>query len=248
MFDLSGKVAFVTGGSRGIGRATAEALAEQGAHVVLTYVGNEAQAREAVESIVGAGRKAEAVRVDVGDGAAAEQAIADAAKRLGRLDVLVANAGIAIDGLLLRLKEDDFDKILNVNVKGAVSCARAAIKVMMRAKTGRVIFLSSVVGEMGNAGQTAYAASKAALLGVTKSLAKEYASRGITVNAVTPGYVDTDMTSVMTGEAREKTVAGIPLGRTGTAREIATAIAYLASDEAAYVTGQALRVNGGMYM
>jgi 3-oxoacyl-[acyl-carrier protein] reductase len=248
MFDLSGKVAFVTGGSRGIGRATAEALAEQGAHVVLTYVGNEAQARETVEGILGAGRKAEAVRVDVADRAATEQAIAEAAKRLGRLDVLVANAGIAVDGLLLRLKDEDFDRILDVNLKGAVACARAAIKVMMRAKTGRVIFVSSVVGEMGNPGQTAYAASKAALLGVAKSLAKEYASRGITVNAVTPGYVDTDMTSIMSGEAREKTVAGIPLGRTGSAREIATAIAYLASDEAAYVTGQTLRVNGGMYM
>jgi 3-oxoacyl-[acyl-carrier protein] reductase len=248
MFDLSGKVAFVTGGSRGIGRATAEVLAEQGAHVVLSYVGNEEQARATVDAIVGAGRKAEAVRVDVADGAAAEQAIASAAKRLGRLDVLVANAGISVDALLLRLKDEDFDKVINVNLKGAVACSRAAIKVMMRAKTGRVIFVSSVVGEMGNPGQTAYAASKAALLGVAKSLAKEYASRGITVNAITPGYVDTDMTSAMTGEARERTVAGIPLGRTGTAREIATAIAYLASDEAAYITGQTLRVNGGMYM
>jgi 3-oxoacyl-[acyl-carrier protein] reductase len=248
MFDLSGKVAFVTGGSRGIGRATAEALAEQGAHVVLTYVGNEEQARATVDAIVGAGRKAEAVRVDVADGPAAEGAIAEAAKRLGRLDVLVANAGVAIDGLLLRLKDEDFDKILDVNLKGAVACARAAIKVMMRAKAGRVIFVSSVVGEMGNPGQTAYAASKAALLGVAKSLAKEYATRGITVNAVTPGYVDTDMTSVMNAEMRDKTVAGIPLGRTGTPREIATAIAYLASDEAAYITGQTLRVNGGMYM
>jgi 3-oxoacyl-[acyl-carrier protein] reductase len=248
MFDLSGKVAFVTGGSRGIGRATAEALAEQGAHVVLTYVGNEAQAREAVEAMLKAGGKAEAVRLDVGDGAAAEQAIADAAKRLGRLDVLVANAGVAVDSLLLRIKDEDFDRILSVNLKGAVACARAAIKVMMRAKTGRVIFVSSVVGEMGNPGQTAYAASKAALFGVAKSLAKEYASRSITVNALAPGYVDTDMTSIMTGEQREKVVAGIPLGRTGTAREIATAIAYLASDEAAYITGQTLRVNGGMYM
>jgi 3-oxoacyl-[acyl-carrier protein] reductase len=248
MFDLTGKVAFVTGGSRGIGRATAEVLADLGAHVVLTYVGGEAQAREAVEGIVHAGGKAEAIRVDVSDSAAVEAAIQDAAKRLGRLDVLVANAGISIDGLLLRIKDEDFDRVLNVNLRGAVASARAAIKVMMRAKTGRVIFVSSVVGEMGNPGQTTYAASKAALLGVAKSLAKEYASRGITVNAVTPGYVDTDMTSSMTGEAREKTVAGIPLGRTGTAREIAAAIAYLASDEAAYVTGQALRVNGGMYM
>jgi 3-oxoacyl-[acyl-carrier protein] reductase len=248
MFDLNGKVAFVTGGSRGIGRATAEALAELGAHVVLTYVGNEGQAREAVDAILAAGRKAEAVRLDVADTAAAEAIIAETAKRLGRLDILVANAGISVDALLLRLKDDDFDRTLAVNLKGAVGCSRAAIKVMMRAKTGRVIFISSVVGEMGNAGQTAYAASKAALLGVAKSLAREYASRGITVNAVTPGYIDTDMTTAMTGEAREKTVAGIPLGRTGTAREIATAIAYLASDEAAYVTGQTLRVNGGMYM
>jgi 3-oxoacyl-[acyl-carrier protein] reductase len=248
MFDLTGKVAFVTGGSRGIGRATGEALAELGAHVVLTYVGNEAQAREAVDTILAAGRKAEAMRLDVSDGAAAEAAIAETAKRLGRLDILVANAGISIDALLLRLKDDDFDRTLAVNLKGAVACSRAAIKVMMRAKTGRVIFVSSVVGEMGNVGQTAYAASKAALLGVAKSLAREYASRGITVNAVTPGYVDTDMTTDMTGEAREKTVAGIPLGRTGSAREIATAISYLASDEAAYVTGQTLRVNGGMYM
>jgi 3-oxoacyl-[acyl-carrier protein] reductase len=248
MFDLTGKVAFVTGGSRGIGRATAEVLADLGAHVVLTYVGGEAQAREAVEGILQAGGKADAVRVDVSDSPAVEAAIQDAAKRLGRLDVLVANAGISIDGLLLRIKDEDFDRVLNVNLRGAVASARAAIKVMMRAKTGRVIFVSSVVGEMGNPGQTTYAASKAALLGVAKSLAKEYASRGITVNAVTPGYVDTDMTSSMTGEAREKTVAGIPLGRTGTAREIAAAIAYLASDEAAYVTGQALRVNGGMYM
>jgi len=248
MFDLSGKVAFVTGGSRGIGRATAETLAELGAHVVLTYVGNEASARETVAAILGKGHKAEAVRLDVADGPAAEAAIADAAKRLGRLDILVANAGISVDALLLRMKDDDFDRVLGVNLKGAIACSRAAIKVMMRAKTGRVIFVSSVVGEMGNVGQTAYAASKAALLGVAKSLAREYASRGITVNAVTPGYIDTDMTTAMTGEARERTVAGIPLGRTGTAREIATAIAYLASNEAAYVTGQTLRVNGGMYM
>jgi 3-oxoacyl-[acyl-carrier protein] reductase len=184
----------------------------------------------------------------VSDTAAAELAIQEAAKRLGRLDILIANAGISIDGLLLRIKDEDFDRVIAVNLKGAIACARAAIRGMMRAKTGRVIFVSSVVGEMGNPGQTTYAASKAALLGVAKSLAKEYASRGITVNAVTPGFVDTDMTSSMSGEAREATVAGIPLGRTGTAREIAAAIAYLASDEAAYVTGQALRVNGGMYM
>ena len=237
MFSLAGKIALVTGGSRGIGRATAEVLAEQGAHVVLTYVGNEAAAAETVAAIERASGKAEAVRLDTGDAEGSERIIAEVAKRLGRLDAL-----------LLRLKDDDFERVLSVNLKGAVACARAAIKVMMRAKTGRVVFVSSVVGEMGNAGQTAYAASKAALLGVTKSLAREYATRGITVNAVTPGYVDTDMTTNLTPELREKMLLGVPLGRTATAREIGAAVAYLASDEASYVTGHALRVNGGMYM
>jgi 3-oxoacyl-[acyl-carrier protein] reductase len=248
MFDLTGKIALVTGGSRGIGRATAQVLAEQGAEVAISYVGNEAAAKETVSSIEAAGGKAQALRFDVSEAAATEQAIAEFAKRAGRLDILVANAGIAIDGLLLRLKEDDFDRILAVNLKGAVTSARAAIKVMMRAKAGRVIFLSSVVGEMGNAGQTAYAASKAALIGVTKSIAREYASRNITVNAVTPGYVDTDMTHGLSDELRQKMLESVPLGRTATSREVAAAIAFLASDEAGYVTGTALRVNGGMYM
>jgi 3-oxoacyl-[acyl-carrier protein] reductase len=248
MFNLAGKVALVTGGSRGIGRATAAVLAEQGAHVVLTYVGNESAAAEAVGAIEAAGGKAEAVRLDTADAEACEKTIGDVAKRLGRLDVLVCNAGISIDALLLRLKDDDFERVLSVNLKGAVACARAAIKVMMRAKTGRIVFVSSVVGEMGNAGQTAYAASKAALLGVSKSLAREYATRGITVNAVTPGYVDTDMTSALSPDVREKMLVAVPLGRTASAREIAAAVAYLASDEAGYVTGHALRVNGGMYM
>jgi 3-oxoacyl-[acyl-carrier protein] reductase len=248
MFDLTGKVALVTGGSRGIGRAAAEALAKRGAHVVINYVSNEAAARETAQGIEQAGGKVELVQFDVANGEAAEKAITEVAKRLGRLDILVASAGVAIDGLLLRLKDDDFDRILAVNVKGAVSCARAAIRTMMRAKTGRIVFLSSVVGEMGNAGQTAYAASKAALLGVTKSLAREYASRGITVNAVTPGFVDTDMTSGLTDEQKSAMLTAVPLGRTGTAQEIAAAITYLVSDEAGYVTGQALRVNGGMYM
>jgi 3-oxoacyl-[acyl-carrier protein] reductase len=248
MFDLSGKVAIVTGGSRGIGRAAAGALAERGAHVVINYVSNETAAREAAEEIQNAGGKAEIVKFDVANTEECEKAISEVAKRLGRLDILVASAGIAIDGLLLRLKEDDFDKILGINLKGSVASARAAIKTMMRAKSGRVIFLSSVVGEMGNAGQTAYAASKAALLGVTKSLAREYASRNITVNAVTPGFVDTDMTLHLTDEMRAGMLSSVPLGRTATAKEIAAGIVYLASDEAAYITGQALRINGGMYM
>jgi 3-oxoacyl-[acyl-carrier protein] reductase len=249
MFDLSGKVALVTGGSRGIGRATAEVLAERGAHVVLTYVGNEAAAAETVATIEKkASGRAEAVRLDTADGEACERTVSEVSKRLGRLDVLVCNAGISIDALVLRLKDEDFEKVLGVNLKGSVACARAAVKVMMRARAGRIVFVSSVVGEMGNAGQTAYAASKAALLGVMKSLAREYATRSITVNAVTPGYVDTDMTSNLTPEVREKMLATVPMGRTATAREVAAAVAYLASDEAAYVTGHALRVNGGMYM
>jgi len=248
MFDLTGKVALVTGGSRGIGRSASLALAKQGAHVVVNYVSNEGAAREVADAIQAAGGKAEIVQFDVGNSDAAEKAIAEVAKRLGRLDVLVCSAGIAIDGLLLRLKDEDFDRILSINVKGAVACARAATKVMMRARAGRVIFLSSVVGEMGNAGQTAYSASKAALLGVTKSMARELASRSITINAITPGFIDTDMTGALTEEQKTSINSAIPLGRTGRPEEIAAAVVYLASDEAAYITGQALRVNGGMYM
>ena len=248
MFDLTGKVALVTGGSRGIGRAASVALAKRGAQVVINYVSNEAAARAVAEQIQADGGKAELVQFDVGNSEAAEKAIAEVAKRLGRLDVLVCSAGISIDGLLLRLKDDDFDRILSINVKGAVACARAATKVMMRARTGRVIFLSSVVGEMGNAGQTAYSASKAALLGVTKSMARELASRSITVNAITPGFIDTDMTGALTDDQKTAINSAIPLGRTGKPEEIAAAVVYLASDEAAYITGQALRVNGGMYM
>lgn len=248
MFDLKGKTALVTGGSRGIGRSICEALAAQGAHVVVNYVRGEDRAREVVSAIEARGGTAEIAGFDVSDMAVAEEQVAAIAKRLGKLDILVANAGVAIDGLLLRLKEDDLDQLFAVNVKGALGCAKAAIKAMMRAKSGRVIFLSSVVGEMGNVGQTGYAASKAALLGVTKSLAREYASRAITVNAITPGFIETDMTHAIPEAARSSLVAAIPLGRIGAASEVAAAVVFLASDEAAYVTGQALRVNGGMYV
>ncbi|AUX43157.1 3-ketoacyl-ACP reductase [Sorangium cellulosum] len=248
MFDLTGKVAIVTGGSRGIGRAASEALAAQGAHVIVNYVRGEAEARAVAEAITARGGKAEALGFDVANMQATEAAIADAAKRLGRLDILVANAGIAIDGLLLRVKEEDLDRLFDVNVKGSIACARAATKVMMRARTGRIVFLSSVVAEMGNVGQVAYGATKAALLGVTKSLAREYAGRGITVNAVAPGFIDTDMTTTISGEMKEGLTKMIPLGRTGRAEEVAAAITFLCSDEASYVTGETLRVNGGMYV
>lgn len=248
MFDLSGKVAFVSGGSRGIGRATAVALAARGCRVTISYVGGEAAAAETVGAIEAAGGQAEAVRFDVADMQACEDAVTDVAKRWGRLDILVANAGISIDGLILRLKEADLDRTLAVNVKGALACAKAAIKPMVKLKAGRIIFISSVVGEAGNAGQVAYAASKGALLGAMKSLAREYASRAITVNAVTPGYVATDMTHALNEEQQKAMLSGVPLARAATANEVASAVVYLASDEAAYVTGHALKVNGGMYM
>lgn len=248
MFRLDGKVALVTGGSRGIGRACCEALAAQGATVAVNYVKGEAAAREVADGIKAKGGNAEIVGFDVADTKATEAAMDELIKRHGRLDILVANAGIAIDGLLLRLKDDDLTRLFDVNVRGALTCARIATKAMMRAKTGRVIFLSSVVGEMGNVGQTAYAATKAALIGAAKSVAREFASRNITVNVIAPGFIDTEMTAGMNDAMKEQMLQVVPLGRTGKAGEIAAACAYLASDEAAYVTGHVLRVNGGMYV
>jgi 3-oxoacyl-[acyl-carrier protein] reductase len=257
MFRLDAKVALVTGGSRGIGRACCEALAEQGATVIVNYVKGEAAAREVAEAIKAKGGNAEIVGFDVADTKSTEAAIEELIKRHGKLDVLIANAGIAIDGLLLRLKDEDLTRLFDVNVRGTLTCTRVATKTMMRAAPpvgtsgkgyGRVIFLSSIVGEMGNVGQTAYAATKAALIGAAKSIARELASRNVTVNVVAPGFIDTEMTQGMTDAMKEQLLKSIPLGRTGVAREIAAACVYLASDEAAYVTGQVLRVNGGMYV
>lgn len=211
MFDLKDKVAIVTGGSRGIGRSICETLAARGAHVIVCYVHGEDKAREVADQISAAGGSAEILGFDVSDMSAAEKAIAAVAKEKGRLDILVANAGIAIDGLLLRTKEPDLDKLFAVNVKGAIACAKGALKSMMRARQGRVVFISSIVGEMGNAGQTGYAATKAALLGVTKSLAKEYASRNITVNAVTPGFIETDMTSSINEDMKAQMMNALSL-------------------------------------
>lgn len=248
MFRLDNKTALVTGGSRGIGRATALALARQGATVVVNYASNEAAAHEVVEEILRGGGQAEALQFDVADSAQVEAAISDVVKRHNKLDILVANAGIAIDGLLLRLKDEDLDRLLAVNLRGALACARSAIKPMMRARSGRIVFVSSVIGEIGNAGQAAYASSKAALLGLTKTLAREYGSRGVTVNAVAPGLIDTDMTARIDDAARKSVVSTIPLGHFGKPDDVAAAVAYLVSDEAAYVTGHTLRVNGGMYV
>lgn len=248
MFRLDGKIALVTGGSRGIGRSCAEALAAQGASVIINYRSGEDAARAAAEAITEQGGQAEIVGFDVANSQETERAIEEIIKRRGKLDILVANAGISIDGLLLRLKDEDLEKLFATNVRGAIACARAATRSMMRSKAGRIIFVSSVIGEIGNVGQTAYAATKAALLGITKSIAREYASRNITVNAITPGYIETDMTKDMADKMKEQILHAIPLGRIGSGKDIAAACAFLASDEAGYITGQTLRVNGGMYV
>ncbi len=248
MCHVAGRVALVTGGSRGIGRACAEMLAEQGATVIVNYVKGEAAAREVADGIAAKGGKAEIAGFDVADSKAIDAAVDDIAKRHGKIDILVANAGISIDGLLLRLKDEDLDRLWATNVRGAIACARACSRGMMRARWGRIVFMGSVVGEMGNVGQTGYAATKAALMGAAKSIAREYASRNITCNVVAPGFIDTDMTATMTPEMKEQLGKIIPLGRTGSAKDIAAACLYLASEEAGYVTGQTLGVNGGMHM
>lgn len=248
MFDLSGKFALVTGGSRGIGAATAKALAKQGAYVVVGYVRGEQAAVDTLSAIEADGGKGEILQIDAGDFTASEQTVADLAKRLGQLDILVVSAGIALDSLMMRLKQEDLDKTLAVNLTGAIAAAKGALKSMMKKRHGRIVFLSSVVGDTGNGGQTAYAASKAGLMGVAKSLAKEYASRNVTVNTVSPGYIATDMTAALSDAQREAMLTDVPLARPGSAEEIGATIAFLASDEAAYITGQTIRVNGGMYM
>jgi len=243
--DFTGKVVLVTGGSRGIGRACAVAFGKAGATVVLTYAGNEAAAAEAVKL---AGPKARSVRFDVADTAASAAAVDEVLKAHGRLDVLVNNAGIAIDGLAVRIKDDDWDRQIDTNLKGAFALCRAAARPMMKQRGGAVVKVTSVVGEAGKSDQEAYSASKAGLIGLTKSVARELASRNIRVNAVSPGLIDTDMTARISAEAREKMLEQIPLARLGKPPEIANAILFLASDEACYITGQVLRVNGGMYM
>ena len=246
MFDLTGKVALVTGASRGIGRAIAGSLAAQGALVVAAARGDHAA--DAVTEIASKGHRAEAVTLDVTDAAAVERVPRDLVQRLGRLDILVSNAGIARDQLLMRMKRDDWDQVIATNLTATFSLAQAAIRPMLKQKGGRIIVISSVVGQTGNSGQSNYAASKAGLIGFAKALAREVASRGITVNVVAPGLVETDMTRALAEKAQIDWAAQIPLGRPGTAADIAAAVCFLASDEAAYITGHVLAVNGGMYM
>jgi 3-oxoacyl-[acyl-carrier protein] reductase len=246
MMDLSGRVALVTGASRGIGRAIAQQLAARGALVVAAARGENA--RPVVNEIAAAGARAEAVALDVSVAGSAEEAVSGVMARHGQLDILVNNAGIARDQLMLRMKRDDWDAVLATNLTAAFALTQAALKPMIRQRRGRIISISSVVGQAGNAGQANYAASKAGLIGFAKSVALEVASRGVTVNVVAPGLIETDMTKAITEDARKEWEARIPLRRLGTPADIAAAVCFLASDEASYITGQVLAVNGGMYM
>lgn len=244
--ELKGKAALVTGGSRGIGRAVCLELARRGACVAVNYAGNAAVAEETVESCKAMGVDAFSVQADVADAAACDAMVKEVLSRFGRLDILVNNAGITRDGLMPMLKDADWDAVLDANLKGAFHCMRAAYRPMMKQKYGRVVNLSSIVGLRGNAGQANYAASKAGLIGLTKSMAKELAGRNVTVNAVAPGFIDTDMTAALPEKARESMLASIPMGRLGQGEDVAKAVAFFAGDGAGYVTGQVLCVDGGM--
>ena len=245
---LEGKKALVTGASRGIGRAIALALAAEGADVAVNFAGNEAAAKAVAAEIEALGRKAIIIKADIASHEAATAMLDQVVKELGHIDILVNNAGITRDGLLLRMKEEDWDAVLTTNLKGVFNCTKAAIKYMMKQRYGRIVSISSVVGVMGNAGQTNYAAAKAGVIGFTKAVAKEVAARGITVNAVAPGFVQTDMTAVLNEKQVEAMQAAIPLKRLGQPEDIARAVLFLASDDANYITGQTLHVDGGMVM
>ena len=246
--NFSEKTAVVTGGSRGLGRAICLELARGGANVVLCYAGNEAAANETVAACESLGAKAVAIRCDVSKEDEVKALMDAALKTFGRIDILVNNAGITRDGLLMMMKEGDFDAVLETNLKGTFLCMKAVSRIMMKQRYGRIVNLSSVVGLHGNAGQVNYAASKAGVIGMTKSLAKELASRGVTVNAVAPGFIETDMTTAMPEAAKTATLAAIPMQRLGSAGDVARTIVFLAGSEAGYITGQVLAVDGGMSM
>jgi 3-oxoacyl-[acyl-carrier protein] reductase len=246
MSTFEGRVALITGGSRGIGRAIAMRLAAGGATVVAAARGDNAAPTAA--AIAEAGGRAEAIALDVTDAESVAAAVAGVIERHGRIDILVNNAGITRDQLMLRMKRDDWDAVIATNLTAAFTCIQAVLRPMVKQRSGRIVNVSSVVGQSGNAGQANYAASKAGLIGLTKSLALEVASRSITVNAVTPGLIDTDMTRAISSGAHEEWAARIPMQRLGAPEDVAGAVAFLASDEASYITGHVLAVNGGMYM
>jgi 3-oxoacyl-[acyl-carrier protein] reductase len=246
MIDLSGKVAIVTGASRGIGRTVATMLASRGARVVAAARGDNAAST--VAEIQAAGKQAELASLEVTDAGSIDAMIAAVLERHSRIDILVNNAGITRDQLMLRMKRDDWDQVIATNLTAAFVCSQAVLKPMLKQRSGRIVNISSVVGQTGNAGQANYAASKAGLIGFSKALARELASRSITVNVVAPGLIETDMTKALTDKAQVDWAAQVPLGRLGTTADVAAAVCFLASDEASYITGQVLAVNGGMYM
>ncbi|HTQ62691.1 MAG TPA: 3-oxoacyl-[acyl-carrier-protein] reductase [Candidatus Solibacter sp.] len=247
MFSLKDKVALLTGASQGIGRETALALAEAGAKVAAA-ARNEEKLASLVNEIVNAGGEALAVKMDVADAEQIKSGFKQVLEKFGRLDILVNNAAITRDGLALRMKQDDWDAVIRTNLTGAHLCIQQALSTMMRARSGRIINIASIVAQMGNAGQANYVAAKAGLIGLTKAIAIEIASRNITVNAVAPGFIATPMTDVLPEKVKDELKARIPLGRMGSARDVASAIVFLASDEAAYITGHVLDVNGGLYL
>lgn len=245
---LTGKTALVTGASRGIGREIALTLAREGADVAVNYSGSKEAAEAVAKEIEAMGRKAVLIQCNVADFKACEDMIKKAAEELGRIDILVNNAGITKDNLLLRMSEEEYDAVLDINLKGCFNTIRHAAKLMIKQRSGRIINLSSVSGVMGNAGQTNYAASKAGIIGLTKSAARELASRNVTVNAIAPGFIETEMTAVLSDSVKENILSQIPMNKLGSTKDIAETAAFLASDKAGYITGQVIQVNGGMAM
>ncbi|MFD1705849.1 3-oxoacyl-[acyl-carrier-protein] reductase [Siminovitchia sediminis] len=245
---LEGKVALVTGASRGIGKAVALALAEEGANVVVNYAGSTGKANETVSEIQAMGREAVAYQCNVSDSEAVQAMVKDTVAKFGKLDILVNNAGITRDNLLMRMKEDEWDDVIDTNLKGVFLCTKAVTRQMMKQRSGRIINMASIVGVIGNPGQANYVAAKAGVIGLTKSAARELASRGITVNAVAPGFITTDMTDQLTDEQKDAMLKQIPLEKFGQASDIANTVVFLASDEAGYITGQTIQVDGGMGM
>jgi 3-oxoacyl-[acyl-carrier protein] reductase len=248
MLQLEGKTALVTGASRGIGRAIAVALAEAGADVAVNYAGSESAAAEVVAHIEGLGRKAIKIQANVADSAQVEDMVKLTLDTFGKIDILVNNAGITRDNLIMRMKEDEFDEVINTNLKGVFNCLKAVTRPMLKQRSGRIINISSVAGVLGNAGQANYSAAKAGVIGLTKTAARELASRSITVNAVAPGFIVTDMTDKLPEEVKAGLTRQIPLARLGQPEDIAEAVLFLASDKASYMTGQTLHVDGGMVM